>query len=170
MLRVIGIGNRTASDDAVGLLVTAYLRAYRVSRLEIVDADLAGFGLLDLMEGATQVVLVDAVQSGQEPGTCIRLEIPRDLDLIAQWTWHPSSPSTHAFGIGEVLTMGYALNLLPAQLTVYGIETGTTIVGEPISEPVRRAAQSVAASIREECTPRLLSFKSDGYRPDSTDE
>lgn len=153
MIRVIGIGNPAASDDAVGLLVTAYLRAYCVPYLEIVDADLAGLGVLDLMEGAAQVVLVDAVQSGEETGTCIRLELPRDLDAITQFAWQTSAPSTHAFGIGEALTMGYALNLLPPRLTIYGIETGTTVVGAPISDPVRRAAQRVAESIRDEFRP-----------------
>jgi hydrogenase maturation protease len=62
MKRIICVGNRYQSDDAAGALV--YDRLIRMQLppdVEVIEGALAGLDLLRFVEGAEQVVFVDAV-------------------------------------------------------------------------------------------------------------
>src|SRR5690349_10270318 len=127
-IRIIGIGNEFRGDDAVGLLAARRLQELVSDRAEVVEAESAGVELLDLMAGARVVLLIDAVCSGQDPGKIHRLDAsagPIASELFPR--------STHAIGVGEGLELARTLGVLPAKVIVYGIETGGTGIGHPLS-------------------------------------
>ena len=68
LIRIIGIGS-PFGDDAVGLEVARMLagrrRELRSDRVPIAQVT----ALVDLLEGAEAVILIDAVRSGALPGT-----------------------------------------------------------------------------------------------------
>lgn len=150
IVRIIGIGNRTAGDDAVGVFAARHARIAAGPGVDVIEAGMAGLAILDLMEGADQVFLIDAVRSGQPEGTILRMEIPRDLDRMKLLAWSAATCSTHAFGLADALTMGSALGLLPARLIVYGIELSHLTMGAPLSDRARQAARLVGERIRDE--------------------
>ena len=149
-IRIIGIGNELAGDDAIGSLIIKALEATRLKEVELLEAGLSGLGILDLMDGADTVLLIDAVQTGQPPGTIHRLVVPDDLGLMGQQSWGSGTTSTHALGLGETLTLGHTLGTLPATTLVYGIELGHTDIGTDVSSKVRAVIKKVVSAMRKE--------------------
>ena len=144
-VRVIGIGNEWRGDDAVGLLAARGLQGLVSDRAEVVEAESAGVELLELMKGVGAVLLIDAVRSGQAPGTIHRLDASAG----------PVAPSlfprsTHAVGVAEALELARTLGVLPNKVIVYGIEAGDTNIGHPLSPAVGHALDEVVELVLQE--------------------
>ena len=131
---VIGVGNEFRRDDSVGLLAVRAL-ANRVSQtVTLLEESGEGTALIDALESADNVVILDAVRSRAEPGTIHR------LDAIASNI--PSgffNYSTHAFSVAEAIEMLRTISTLPAHLVVLGIEGGDFSAGTELSKPVEAA-------------------------------
>jgi hydrogenase maturation protease len=144
-IRIVGIGNQFRGDDAVGLLAARRLRERVDSSVEVLEAEGDGLALLDLMEGADLVILIDAVKSGGHPGATIR------LDLSKESRWGSLAPcSTHAVGIAEAIDLARTLGRLPKQVILYGIEIDSFEPGAPLSESVRGGSDIVAEQVLRE--------------------
>ena len=144
-IRIIGIGNLFRGDDAVGLLAARRLRERLDSSVEVLEAEGDGLALLDLMEGADQVMLIDAVKSGGHPGTTVR------LDLSKESRWGRLVPcSTHAIGIAEAIDLARTLGRLPKRVMLYGIEIDSLESGAALSEPVRGGLDSIVEQVLKE--------------------
>jgi len=139
---VIGCGNEHRGDDAAGLLVVRRLR-----ELGLRTAEMGGEGvsLLDLWSGAGDVILVDAVLTGAEPGTVFRWDALRER--IPRGAFRCS---THHFGVAEAVELGRILDRLPRSLKIYGIEAAQFELGAPPAPAVREAIESLAARIADE--------------------
>jgi hydrogenase maturation protease len=99
------------------------------------------------MQGAELVLLVDAIQSGQAPGTLVRLE----GDAITQGAGVISS---HGFGVASALGLARTLGYLPARTVFWGLEVGIRPGLEPdaalqseIGRAVPRLVERVAAEV-----------------------
>lgn len=104
MMRVIGVGHPAAGDDSVGLEVVRRLRgeplSYCFELYEIRDPA----RLVDLLDGGGHVIIVDAVLSGDPPGTICLLS-PRalaDQPGIAL--------SSHGTSVSQAIALGRALH------------------------------------------------------------
>jgi len=99
-IRVIGVGNAWRGDDAVGLQAARRLRERLGPSVEVIDAEGDGLALLDLMEGADHVILIDAVKGGGRPGKTVR------LDVSTESRWGTVIPcSTHAMGVADAIDL-----------------------------------------------------------------
>lgn len=144
-MRVVGVGNRWRSDDAVGLEVAARVRGLAPAGVEVLEREGEPVALLEAFEGAGAVVLVDAVASGAPAGTIHRLdaaagELPREL----------FRHSTHHLGVPEAVELGRALGRLPATIVVVGVEGGSWEAGDELSPPVGAAVDAAVAAVVEE--------------------
>lgn len=97
------------------------------------------------------VILVDATQSGECPGTIFRFEpltrpLPEDI--------FPAF-STHTMGISQAINLGRALKRLPNRIVVYGIEGSDFGPGEGLSESVQRALPNVLREIQTDLEAEL---------------
>ena len=139
-LIVIGLGNPFRGDDAAGLALARALGAdprVIVHEGEPID-------LLNRWEGADEVIVVDAVSSGAPPGTIHRLDPLAEPIQTAL-----SQGSTHALGLAEAIELARALDRLPPQLSVYGIEGERFAAGQELSAPVARAVEEVRSELRD---------------------
>lgn len=141
---VIGAGNPLRGDDGAGPAVACAVAARAASAARILLASGEGAALMKAWEGAERVILIDAARSGAGPGTIHCFEAHRE-PVPAQFL----SCSTHAFSVAEAIEMARALGLLPARLTVYGIEGANFEFGEGLTPEVARAAREVEARILE---------------------
>ena len=95
-----------------------------------------GFGLLDAMSEAENVVIVDAMSLGRPPGTCVL----SNLDEMANSG--PAAPCCHLFGIADVLEVARRLSESGkcAKVLVVGVE-GQRFdeCGTQLSDAVRAA-------------------------------
>lgn len=149
---VIGCGNLLRGDDAAGPVVIRELWQRGVGDLvRLVDGGTAGMDVAFQMRGAEQVILIDAADSGSEPGTLFRVpgeaiaEIPPPTDL-----------HSHSFRWDHALSFAKWLlkEQYPRDIEVWLIEAGDTTHGADLTEPVRRAvvelADRLAARFRDD--------------------
>ncbi len=142
---IIGVGSEYRHDDAVGLIVARHLRERNLDSVEIVEMSGEGTALMEAWKGAERVILIDAVQSGAQPGTIYRFEAhqqPVPTELFRY--------STHSFGVAEAIELARALGQLPQELIVYGIEGENFEAGVGLSPEVERAVHHVASAILQD--------------------
>ncbi|MFB3907354.1 MAG: hydrogenase maturation protease [Candidatus Eisenbacteria bacterium] len=76
---VLGLGNDLISDDGFGPVVARACEAAGLAArpgVEIVEASVAGFHLLDLIQGRRRVLILDVVRTGQRhPGALFPLRV-----------------------------------------------------------------------------------------------
>jgi hydrogenase maturation protease len=78
---VMGIGNTLLQDDGVGVHVTESFRSSREPdpNLDIIDGGTIGLSLLPQIEDADAVIIVDASELGEPPGS-MRIFRNREID------------------------------------------------------------------------------------------
>jgi len=113
---ILALGNDFMGDDAVGLHAAKALRQKYDDRVTIVEAMIAGYSLLELLDGYTHVLLLDAISTGMcEPGT-IREFSMDEFEIL-------NSASPHYVGIPEVFALGTRLDLeMPSEFRILTME------------------------------------------------
>lgn len=139
---IVGCGNPDRGDDAAGLLAARRLNELGCEAIEYTGD---GVGLLELFEGAVDVVLIDAAVTGAAAGT-VHVWDGRD----ALPGWEATGGSTHHFGVAEGLRLAAALGRLPERVLVYGIEGRNFGLGDAPSPEVLRAVEELARRIASE--------------------
>jgi hydrogenase maturation protease len=139
---IIGIGNAFRGDDGVGLIVAQRLRALALPDVTVLEQSGEGTALVEAWKAAEQVIVVDALSSGSEPGTIHRFEAGQK-PLPA----HFSAGSTHAFGLAEAVELARQLDRLPPGLVIYGIEARDFAPGTGLSPEVETAAAALIEQI-----------------------
>jgi hydrogenase maturation protease len=143
---VLGIGNPLMGDDGVGSQVIKLLADSSLPpNAKIEDAGLPGWGLPAWFEGWSNVILVDAVQMGQAPGSWRRFR-PQEVQLELE----SDALSLHQPDLACGLALAQALDLLPENLILYGVEPDAVDPGEALSPAVCHNLPDVVASILNE--------------------
>lgn len=114
---VLGVGNILLHDEGIGIRVIEELQArYEFSEnVEFYDGGTLGLRLLDPITGADHLIVVDAVQNGEAPGTIYRLDAD---DLNKRVTF---KNSLHQLDLVETLAYAEVLGNRPRTVIV-GIE------------------------------------------------
>src|SRR4030043_289938 len=104
-VRILGFGSLLMGNDGVGLKVIEALKMTELEGredLDIVDAGVCGLDLLNLLDDARKVIVVDAVLADSLPGSVHRIE---GKDLLQGAEFHPLL-SVHDLTITDVLMIG----------------------------------------------------------------
>ena len=136
---VVGVGNRSRGDDAVGIRVVERLKG----SVECYESNGDPSELIVLFGSAADVVVVDAMVSGSPPGTVTSTEIALGTASSATVPLR-SQASTHGFGVFEALELARILGTIPSRLTVIGIEGANFSPGAPLSPMLERAVVQAA--------------------------
>ncbi len=142
---MIGIGNEYASDDAAGLLVARRLKQADRPDFTIREESGEGASLIEAWKSTSQVILIDAVRSGAEPGRLHRLDAST-VPLPAE----SFRGSTHAFGLYEAVELARSLGQLPRRMIVFGVEGLNFAAGRGVSAAVERAIDTAAQAVLDE--------------------
>jgi hydrogenase maturation protease len=146
--RIIGVGNPLMGDDGVGIAAVGRLAARPLPEgVEVIDGGTGGLTLLELMEGAAAVVLIDAVEMGLAPGAVARF-IAEEVRMEGG-----VGLSLHQAGLAEVFALGRAMGLLPPRVVIFGVQPATVerriglspAVEAALAEVVERVLAEVAA-------------------------
>ena len=97
---VVGIGNPILRDDSVGIKVVERIRG----KLNVDTAILTttGFEVLDKILGYDLAIIVDAIKTGNEPGTVYELTM-EDIFLTDHYT------NSHNLNLATTLKLGYTI-------------------------------------------------------------
>jgi len=136
-MRIIGFGNTILSDDGVGIYAAREIGRRLVQAggrpaVDVVESEVAGFALMELLAGCRRAILVDAIQfDNLEPGAVVRIE-PHDLRTSLRLR------SVHEIDLPTVLALGHHLGLpMPEEVVIFGIQ----------AEDARTFGESLSASV-----------------------
>lgn len=141
-IRILGIGSPSGGDQAGWLTIDA-LRASGVGDIDEVfidKLDRPGANLISLLEHASRVILIDAMQSNGPIGRIQRFD-------QKDWPDYNQGLSSHGFGVLAALSLARELGCMPARLDLYGIEIGDVMPGAVPGISIQAAAQQLAGLI-----------------------
>jgi hydrogenase maturation protease len=131
---VVGIGNLIHADDGLG--VHALERLQRDPRVPagvtFIDGGTLGIELLAYISDATHLLLLDAVDVGEPPGTLIRMANEELHGL-------PCAASVHQVGLADLLATLPLVSTMPAETVLLGVQPAGTDWGATLSPAVEAA-------------------------------
>lgn len=139
---IIGLGNRLLSDDGVGMAVAEQVAGrIRSDDLTVLELNSGGIRLMEAMAGYRRAVVVDAIQSGAEPGTVQRFD-------PAGFVTTKNTCSSHDTDFGTAFRTGQLLGIpLPEQVSFWGVEALECAVFSERLSPAVAAAVPLAAEL-----------------------
>jgi hydrogenase maturation protease len=143
---VLGLGNPLQGDDGVGCRVAQELeRCELPDNVEVIDGGTPGLGLLNLFEGRTRVIIIDAAEMGLTPGEFRRFE-PQDVTL----TGSSNRFSLHRTGVIDALALARELNIELPQIVFFGVQPAIVDWNHTLSPAVHAAVPQVIAAVLNE--------------------
>ena len=142
---VFGLGNTIRSDDGVGVHALERLRQDpRLPRdVELIDGGTKGLELACYASEAGKLLLIDAVDVGEPPGTVVRFE---GSDL---WGL-PGGKSAHELGLADLLATLSLVADQPQEIVILGVQPAETGWGTALSPDVEASVQPLLdAAIRQ---------------------
>lgn len=156
MLAIIGCGNLNRSDDGVGVLVAqrlqAYLQAHPMPEVQVFDCGTAGIDVMFQARGSDELMIIDASQTGSEPGVVYEVpgeelaKLPEPSYNLHDFRWD------HAIAAGQKIFQ----DSFPQKVTVYLIEAASLDFGWTLSPEVETAANKVYDIIQQRLTEQSL--------------
>lgn len=114
---VLGLGNVLQHDEGLGVYAVRALAAETgPAGVEFVDGGVLGLDLLPLVEACSHLLIVDAVDADQPPGTLIELS-GHEIPLQAGPRLSP-----HQVALQDVLALARIRGRLPANLRLVGLQ------------------------------------------------
>jgi hydrogenase maturation protease len=155
--RIIGIGNTILSDDGVGVYAVREVSSRIMSnhfpaKVDVVESEVGGFALMELMAGWERVILVDSIQFDHvSPGSVIRIE-PQDLKTSLKLR------SVHEIDLPTALELGRRLGFdMPGEVIIFGIQAEDAwTLGESLTAAGKRGMQEAVKRILKEIGLKVL--------------
>jgi len=143
---VLGVGNTLQQDDGIGIHVTEALKNTLPadSSLNIIDGGTIGLSLLPEIEDADAVIIVDASEIGEAPGT---LRIFRNQEIDRQISG--KRRTVHEVALGDMFSAAAIRGRSPEKRVLIAIQPASTETGlEPTAEvqaAIPRACEAITS-------------------------
>ena len=150
---VLGLGNVLMADEGVGVHVVRAIESHALPpNIECLDGGTGGFVLLEPMQNADRILMIDAAADGNPIGTVTRT-VPRfSRD-------YPPTLTAHDVGIKDLLDLFYMLDG-GREVTLYAISINPQQpISLELSSGIKKAAnEAVERILGELAQPLCLSF------------
>ena len=140
---IVGLGNELMGDDGVGIAAARRLRADNTVSADIIDCNLSGVSLIDVLSGYSKVIFIDAVRTKEHSiGDLVELNLD-DFRSIP-------SVSPHHTGLPELVDISRKLGIeFPDEIRIIGVEIEDRHeLGMNLSDPVEKAMDGLLEKIR----------------------
>jgi hydrogenase maturation protease len=140
------MGNILLEDEGLGIRALEVLqRDYEwPSGVELLDGGTTGMGLLDDISGREHLLVLDAVQTGEPPGTLVTMrgdEVPVYFGIRV---------TPHQLGLSDVLATLELSGEQPGSVTVLGLVPHSLEMSLELSRPIQaRLGSLVEAAVGE---------------------
>jgi hydrogenase maturation protease len=121
-LLILGLGNLLCTDDGVGPVVAQAIAGSR----EVPDG-------VQVLDGGTLAILVDAIEIDAAPGTLVRLEGDEVGPAVA------ARLSVHQVGVSDLIEAARWRERIPPTLILHGVVPESTELGVELSPRVQAA-------------------------------
>lgn len=148
---VLGLGNTIMSDDGIGPKVIRQLQEEDglPDGVVLLDGGTLGLDLLPHFEAVERLILVDAVETGNEPGTVVRLsgdEVPAALE---------TKLSPHQMGLKDLLAVARLMECLPREIVLIGVQPQSLEMDTELTPVVASRLPELAGMVRREIVAML---------------
>lgn len=135
---VLGLGNPIFQDEGIGIHVVHQLMDNdMVARVELIDGGTDGLLLLNTVETAEKLLVIDAVNGQQKAGTVYRLE-DDEIPLLAKKKLSP-----HQLSFQEVLALARLRGKFPKSLVLIGVQPRTLDWGTELTPETAKVLPDV---------------------------
>ena len=142
-LKVIAVGNDLYGDDGVGNAVLNVLEQIpEMKKIELIDGATDALGLIDHFSGTDHVIIVDAAQMGEEPGT-VKVFSKEEVKLKIKM----DNLSVHGISLAETFDIAQTVDSLPEKITIIGIEPKNIGISQGLSDVVMQSIPEVVSNI-----------------------
>jgi len=131
---VLGLGNLVHSDDGLGVhAIQSLMEDPRVpSDVVLMDGGTQGLSLLPHVSAFQRLLVIDALDVGEKPGTLVRIEGEALRNL-------PGKASVHQLGFADLLVALELLGESPKEIVLLGVQPLSTEWGTELTPPVSEA-------------------------------
>lgn len=146
---MLGLGNVILGDEGVGVHVVRALEGELAKRalpdVECLDGGTGGFVLLEPLQNAGRIVMIDAAADGNPPGTVTRTTPRFSRD-------YPPTLTAHDIGVKDLLDVFYIQGGGP-EVVLYAIAIDPKQpISLDLSPEIAKAAEEAVARILAELT------------------
>ena len=141
---ILGIGNTLLSDEGLGIHLLEHLREHHrdLPGVTYLDGGTLSFTLAPAIEDCENLVVLDAAQLNEAPGT-IKLLVGAEMD---RFVGH-GKRSVHEVGLVDLMTIARLQDSLPANRALLGIQPAEFGWGDAPSERIARAIPIAASRV-----------------------
>ena len=136
----MGVGNTLLKDDGIGIHVTEALKPR--PDYKIIDGGTIGLSLLPAIEDADAVIIVDASEIGEHPGS-IRIFRNREIDRQLSG----KKKTVHEVALADLFSAAALRGKCPAQRALIAIQPASTDWGLKPTPEVEAAIPRACAAI-----------------------
>ena len=144
---VIGVDGANNGDDSIGCEIVRRLGPLELPGVVACCHDRMAPNLAELWSGYEIVYVIDAMRGGGPPGSILRLDGHTGL-IPERYGLDPGRSAQ----LRRAIELTRALDALPEQLTLFGVEVAQRVPSGGLSHPVDEAAERlthrIAAEIR----------------------
>jgi len=142
-IKIIAVGNDYYGDDGIGVAVLHELNNLpNMKNIALVNGATDALGLIDHFRGTEHVIIIDAAQMGEVPGT-VKVFGREYVKILIKM----DHLSVHGISLAETFAIAEAINSMPKKLTIIGIEPKSIEISEPISDVVAKSIPEVVSQI-----------------------
>jgi hydrogenase maturation protease len=142
-LKVIAVGNDLYGDDGAGNVVLRALEQIPdMIDAELIDGATDALGLIDHFSDTDHVIIVDAAQMGEKPGT-VKIFSREEVKLQIKM----DHLSVHGISLAETFDIAQAVDSLPGKITIIGIEPKNIGISQNLSDVVMQSIPEVVSNI-----------------------
>ncbi len=149
---VVGVGNLLRTDDGVGIHVINRLGKLHPG-IDTLDAAMGSIEIIEAMRGYDRAIIVDAIETGAEPGTIYRVNLTGGEEP-------PVVTHSHGTDLITILQLGRQLfpDDMPPEIFLIAVEAGdtTTISDEPtpnVQNAIKKVVKIIVDNIAAEERP-----------------
>ncbi|MDH3997928.1 MAG: HyaD/HybD family hydrogenase maturation endopeptidase [Desulfuromonadales bacterium] len=143
---VLGLGNSVMTDDGFGVKVATTLssRYHFKGAVKVIDGGTLGLDLLPYLENLDSLLILDALDMREAPGTISRIEgeeVPRAF---------ASKLSVHQMGLQDLLAVAQLQGHVPKNLVVLGVQPECIEMSTELTPTVEATIEPVVEKVLEE--------------------
>ena len=151
-LLIAGMGNDLCQDDGFGIVVLRRLAETGVpDGVRLYEAGIAGIGMVqELMDGFGALVIIDAVDRADPPGTVTLLEtLVPELASFSDEERRVMLADTHYVIPSRALVLCKALDVLPSSIYILGCQPASCDLGMGLTPAVEAAVPEAVRQLQE---------------------
>ena len=142
---ILGIGNMLLKDEGVGVHVVRKMKDLPLpDNVEVLDGGTAGFDLVDFIADRKKVIVIDAINAGEKPGTIYFLT-EENLDIKPK-----AIMSFHEIDFLDAIQMSETMGNRPGEIVVIGIEPKDMSDGTELSPEIEEKIPDIIKIVMQE--------------------